>query len=74
MTDIPRFPYEILWGERQIRSVANLSRGDGVAFIDIAQKASIRTHVVPFPLASANSALAALRDGALNGAAVLQIA
>jgi propanol-preferring alcohol dehydrogenase len=74
MTDIPRFPYEILWGERQIRSVANLTRSDGVAFIDIAQKASIRTHVVPFPLASANSALAALRDGTLTGAAVLQIA
>ena len=74
MTDIPRFPYEILWGERQIRSVANLTRSDGVAFIDIAQKAAIRTRVVPFPLASANSALAALRDGTLAGAAVLRIA
>jgi len=74
MTDIPRFPYEILWGERQIRSVANLTRSDGIAFIEIAQKAAIRTHVVPFPLASANAALAALRDGTLTGAAVLEIA
>jgi len=74
MTDIPRFPYEILWGERQIRSVANLTRSDGIAFIEIAQEAAIRTHVVPFPLASANAALAALRDGTLTGAAVLEIA
>ena len=74
MSDIPRFPYAILWGERQLRSVANLTRNDGIAFIDLAQKASIRTHVVPFPLASANTALAALRDGTLTGAAVLEIA
>jgi propanol-preferring alcohol dehydrogenase len=74
MSDIPQFPYEILWGERQIRSVANLTRRDGIEFIATAQKAAIRTHVVPFPLASANEALAALRDGQLTGAAVLEIA
>ena len=74
MSDIPQFPYDILWGERQIRSVANLTRQDGVEFIAVAQKAAIRTHFVPFPLASANAALAALREGKLTGAAVLEIA
>ena len=73
MSDIPRFPYEILWGERQIRSVANLTRRDGIEFIELAQEAAIRTQVVPFPLASANAALAALRAGTLTGAAVLDI-
>jgi alcohol dehydrogenase, propanol-preferring len=74
MSDIPQFPYEILWGERRIHSVANLTRRDGVEFIDLARRAGVRTHVVPFPLESANVALAALRDGKLTGAAVLQIA
>jgi alcohol dehydrogenase, propanol-preferring len=74
MSDIPQFPYDILWGERQIRSVANLTRQDGTEFIDVARKAAIRTHVVRFPLASANAALAALREGKLTGAAVLEIA
>jgi alcohol dehydrogenase, propanol-preferring len=71
MSDIPRFPYAILWGERQIRSVANLTRQDGIEFIDLAQKASIRTSVVPFELAAANEALSALREGRITGAAVL---
>ncbi len=74
MSDIPRFPYEILWGERQVRSVANLTRQDGVEFFDLAQQASIRTSVVPFPLAAANDALSALRDGRITGAAVLTTA
>ena len=68
MSDIPQFPYEILWGERQIRSVANLTRQDGIEFIDIAQKAAIRTHVVPFALASANEALAAFQEEVERGA------
>lgn len=74
MSDIPRFPYKLLWGERQLRSVANLTRQDGVEFIKLAQQASITTSVVPFPLTSANQALAALREGKLTGAAVLTTA
>jgi alcohol dehydrogenase, propanol-preferring len=74
MSDIPQFPYEILWGERQVRSVANLTRQDGVEFFDLAHRASIRTSVVPFPLAAANDALSALRDGRITGAAVLTTA
>jgi len=73
MSDIPSFPYEILWGERQVRSVANLTRQDGIEFIEIAQKAAIRTSVVPFALTAANDALRALRDGTLTGAAVLRV-
>src|SRR5205823_5433057 len=71
MSDIPQFPYEILWGERQIRSVANLTRQDGLDFIELAQLIPVRTKVVPYPLARANEALTALREGALSGAAVL---
>ena len=73
MSDIPRFPYAILWNERRVCSVANLTRRDGLAFIDIAQKVPVRTAVTPYALADANAALAALRDGALTGAAVLTI-
>lgn len=72
MTDIPSFPYEILWGERQIVSVANLTRQDGVDFLKTAARAGIRTHVTVFPLDQANEALARLRDGKLVGAAVLK--
>src|SRR5437868_1101630 len=54
MTDIPQFPYELLWGERQVRSVANLTRRDGIEFIEIAQKAAVRTSVTRFPLTAAN--------------------
>jgi propanol-preferring alcohol dehydrogenase len=74
MSDIPQFPYALLWGERHVRSVANLTRRDGVEFIEIAQKAAIRTRVTPFPLFAANDALRALRDGTLTGAAVLTTA
>jgi len=74
MSDIPQFPYALLWGERHVRSVANLTRRDGVEFIEIAQKAAIRTRVTAFPLSAANDALRALRDGALTGAAVLTTA
>ena len=71
MTDIPGFPYDILWGERRICSVANLTRQDGRDFIELARRIPIRTTVSPYPLARANEALAALREGALTGAAVL---
>lgn len=71
MSDIPRFPYSLLWGERTVRSVANLTRADGEAFFKIAEEIDIRTSPVPFPLAQANEALAALRSGSFDGAAVL---
>lgn len=72
MSDIPTFPYDNLWGERQIMSVANLTRKDGFDFLAVAAKANIRTHTTVFPLAEANEALAQLRDGKLVGAAVLR--
>jgi propanol-preferring alcohol dehydrogenase len=72
MSDIPSFPYSILWGERQVMSVANLTRKDGVDFFAAAASANIRTHTTVFPLAKANEALNALRDGRLVGAAVLR--
>ncbi|MGY3691664.1 propanol-preferring alcohol dehydrogenase [Bradyrhizobium sp. USDA 3240] len=72
MSDIPSFPYDILWGERQIVSVANLTRQDGVDFPKTAASAEVRTHVTVFPLEQANEALARLRDGRLVGAAVLK--
>ncbi|WP_166301529.1 zinc-dependent alcohol dehydrogenase family protein [Bradyrhizobium sp. 2S1] len=72
MTDIPSFPYSILWGERQIVSVANLTRQDGVDFLKVAAKVGIETHVTVFPLEQANEALSRLRDGRLVGAAVLK--
>ncbi|HSQ99678.1 MAG TPA: zinc-dependent alcohol dehydrogenase family protein [Sphingomicrobium sp.] len=71
MSDIPAFPYEDLWGERAILSVANLTRADGREFMEIAAKANVRTSTTIFPLARANDALAALRSGTLEGAAVL---
>jgi propanol-preferring alcohol dehydrogenase len=71
MSDIPQFPYDILWGERRICSVANLTRQDGHDFIKLAREVPVRTKVTPFPLARANEALTALREGALSGAAVL---
>jgi propanol-preferring alcohol dehydrogenase len=72
MSDIPSFPYSILWGERQILSVANLTRKDGADFLGIATKAGIRTHTTIFPLDQANEALSGLREGKLVGAAVLR--
>ena len=71
MTDIPSFPYDILWHEREIKSVANLTRQDGEEFFKIVPKARIRTETVSYPLTRANEALADLRNGRLRGAAVL---
>jgi propanol-preferring alcohol dehydrogenase len=71
MSDIPSFPYSLLWGERRIVSVANLTRRDGLEFIELAARVPIRTHTVTYPLAAANDALLALREGRLTGAAVL---
>ncbi len=72
MSDIPGFPYAILWGERKIHSVANLTRRDGEAFLCIADKIPIQTKVRAYPLTEANQALSDLRDGTLQGAAVLE--
>jgi len=72
MSDIPSFPYGILWGERQIVSVANLTRRDGHDFLDVARRAGIETTTTAFPLDQANEALARLREGRLVGAAVLR--
>jgi propanol-preferring alcohol dehydrogenase len=71
MSDIPSFPYEILWGERTVRSVANLTRKDGEEFLALAPKAGVRTHTTARPLDQANEALADLREGRFEGAAVL---
>ncbi len=72
MSEIPAFPYELLWGERQVRSVANLTRRDGEEFLALAPRVPVRTSVTRYPLAAANEALAALRAGAIaRGAAVL---
>ena len=73
MSDIPRFPYERLWGERTIRSVANLTRADGEEFLALAPTVPVRTEVEAFSLEEANDALDRLRSGALRGAAVLRI-
>jgi propanol-preferring alcohol dehydrogenase len=71
MSDIPAFPYSLLWEERAIRSVANLTRADAREFLALAPKIPVKTSVVPLPLAQANEALEALRKGELTGAAVL---
>jgi propanol-preferring alcohol dehydrogenase len=71
MSDIPSFPYQLLWEERVVRSVANLTRRDAEEFLALAPKAGISTATVSYPLAEANRALADLRNGALQGAAVL---
>jgi propanol-preferring alcohol dehydrogenase len=71
MSDIPSFPYSLLWGERVLRSVANLTRQDGEEFLPLAAKVPVRTEVQVFPLEQANDALDALRSGKLKGAAVL---
>jgi len=71
MSDIPAFPYRLLWEERTIRSVANLTRQDGEEFLAIAPQVPVKTEVVPYPLADANQALDDLRNGKLQGAAVL---
>jgi propanol-preferring alcohol dehydrogenase len=71
MSDIPAFPYDLLWGERRIVSIANLTRQDGEAFLRIAPQVPVRTTVETFPLEQANEALARVRDGRITGAAVL---
>jgi propanol-preferring alcohol dehydrogenase len=71
MSDIPAFPYDILWGERSIQSVANLTRADAATFLALAPRVGIRTQVTTYPLAEANQALDDLRSGRLQGAAVL---
>jgi propanol-preferring alcohol dehydrogenase len=71
MSDIPSFPYSILWEERQLVSVANLTRQDGIDFLRVAPQAGIKTQTTPYPLPRANEALADLRAGRFDGAAVL---
>jgi propanol-preferring alcohol dehydrogenase len=71
MSDIPGFPYSLLWEERRLVSVANLTRRDGLDFLSLAEHSDIVTHTVPYPLERANEALADLREGRLQGAAVL---
>jgi propanol-preferring alcohol dehydrogenase len=71
MSQIPAFSYDLLWSERHLLSVANLTRQDGVEFLSLAQRMGIRTHVTRYPLAEANQALADLRAGRFDGAAVL---
>jgi propanol-preferring alcohol dehydrogenase len=71
MSDIPAFPYSALWGERIIRSVANLTRRDGLDFLRYAENAPLRTEVTAFPLERANDAIARLRSGGVQGAVVL---
>lgn len=73
MSDIPSFPYELLWGERMVRSVANLTREDGRAFLELAPKVPVHSEVTIFPLEDLNEALDRLRRGALQGSAVIQI-
>jgi propanol-preferring alcohol dehydrogenase len=71
MSEIPAFPYEILWRERTVSSVANLTRRDGEEFLELAPLVPIRTHVIHYALEQGNEALADLRQGRLKGAAVL---
>jgi propanol-preferring alcohol dehydrogenase len=71
MSDIPAMPYAILWGERRLQSVANLTRQDAVDFLEITKQMSINTRVEPMPLAEANTALNRLRSGNVTGALLL---
>jgi propanol-preferring alcohol dehydrogenase len=73
MSDIPSFPYELLWGERTLRSVANLTRRDGIEFLELAPRVPVRTEVRSYPLEQANEALDDLRNGRFSGSAVLVI-
>jgi propanol-preferring alcohol dehydrogenase len=73
MSDIPSFPYDLLWEERLVRSVANLTREDAESFMALAREVPLRTEVEVFPLAAANEALARLRSGAVNGAVALAV-
>ena len=73
MSDIPSFAYRILWEERSVRSVANLTRRDAEEFLELAPRIPVRTETVAFPLEAANEALRQLRAGELRGAAVLTV-
>ena len=73
MSDVPSFPYRILWEERVVRSVANLTRRDGEEFLALAPRVPVRTEVEALPLEAANEALERLRSGRLRGAAVLVV-
>ncbi|HEX5420159.1 MAG TPA: zinc-dependent alcohol dehydrogenase family protein [Gammaproteobacteria bacterium] len=73
MSDIPEFPYSLLWEERQVRSVANLTRADGIEFLALAERIPIETKITVYPLAEANRALADLKAGAFTGSAVLKM-
>jgi propanol-preferring alcohol dehydrogenase len=73
MSAIPSFPYELLWGERSVRSVANLTRADGEEFLSLAPRIPVRTSVEVFPFEEAPRALEALRGGGVRGSAVLSI-
>jgi propanol-preferring alcohol dehydrogenase len=73
MSEIPSFPYEILWEERVLGSVANLTRADGEEFLDLAPRVPVQTEVTTYPLAEANAALEDLRAGRFRGAAVLEL-
>jgi propanol-preferring alcohol dehydrogenase len=73
MSEIPAFPYALLWGERTLRSVANLTRADGRALLELAPRAGVHTEVQTFPLERTADALAALREGRINGAAVVTV-
>lgn len=74
MSPIPEFPYELLWGERQVRSVANLTREDGRTFLELAARVSVAARTEVFPLTAANEALLRLRSGDITGSAVLSVA
>jgi propanol-preferring alcohol dehydrogenase len=71
MSDIPSLPYRLLWEERTVRSVANLTRRDAEEFLTLAPKVPVRTEIQTFPLEQANEALTRLRSGQIHGAAVL---
>ena len=73
MSDVPSFPYELLWQERSVRSVANMTRADGEEFLAVAPQVPVRTEIETFPLAEANDALGRLRAGRIRGAAVLEL-
>lgn len=73
MSDVPSFPYELLWGERSLRSVANLTRRDGIEFLELAPRVPIRTETNAYELDQANLALSDLREGKFSGAAVLVV-
>jgi len=73
MSDIPSFPYELLWEERSVRSVANLTRRDGDEFLALAPDVPVRTEVTAYPLERAGEALERLRRGDLRGAVVLEV-